>query len=197
MAAVANKQRRAESRNRLLDAASELFTELGYDDTTLESVADRAGLHVQTLYRHFPCKADLAAEIWGRSLSNFETFFTARKATAIAAWREWIEMNARQAPNTVNSLAGWGAWPTSHSAFVYWDRYQELLAEGLAEDMNVDVATDLRPMLVACMLWGGNQKIARSSVNKRLDMERLVALLLEVVDNVEVFIQSFQLDENS
>lgn len=194
MGAVANKQRKAESRNRLLDAASELFIELGYDDTTLESVADSAGLHVQTLYRHFPCKADLAAEIWGRSLSNFETFFKARKTTAITAWREWIEMSARLAPNTVNSSSGWGAWPASSSTFIYWDRYQELLAEGLAEDMNVDVATDLRPMLIACMLWGGNQKIARSWVNKRLDMERLVASLLEVVDFAEVLFQNFQRD---
>jgi len=187
MGAATNKNRRAESRNRLLDAASELFADQGYDDTTLDAVAELAGLHVQTLYRHFPCKADLAAEIWHRSLDDFEAFFDAREVDTLAAWREWIEFNVRLTPNTINTLAGRYAPPSSR-IFEYWDQFQQILAEGLAGDMGLDVGSDLRPTLFACMLWGGNQKVALGWIGKRWDRELVVASLVEVVDSVELLI---------
>ena len=87
---------KAHSRARLIDAAAELFGEVGYNATTLDSVADRAGLHVQTLYRHFPSKPDLATGLWQRSLETFETFFRERDGDAIGAWRDWVELNARR-----------------------------------------------------------------------------------------------------
>lgn len=45
-------------RNRewILDAAMALFQERGYNDTTLEQVAERAEVSISTLYRYFPTK---------------------------------------------------------------------------------------------------------------------------------------------
>jgi AcrR family transcriptional regulator len=40
----------------ILDAAMALFHERGYDDTTLEQVAERAEVSISTLYRYFPTK---------------------------------------------------------------------------------------------------------------------------------------------
>jgi AcrR family transcriptional regulator len=42
-------QRKAENRERLIVAAQELFELKGYEATTLEGVAERAGVHTQTL----------------------------------------------------------------------------------------------------------------------------------------------------
>jgi AcrR family transcriptional regulator len=42
-------------------AALELFTERGYDDTTVAEIADRAGLTRSTFFRHFPDKRDVLA----------------------------------------------------------------------------------------------------------------------------------------
>ena len=189
MGAVTNKQRKAETRSRLLDAASELFTEFGYESSTLESIADRAGLHVQTLYRHFPCKAELAAELWHRSLDDFEAYFSRRKKTSLSAWREWVALSVRQSSNTINALAGRNSPPISSRVFDYWDRYQQILAEGLAEDMGVQNTDDLRPMLIACMLWGGNQKVAFGWAGKRWDEEKIISSLVQVVDTVEALFQ--------
>lgn len=50
------------SRARLIQAAVELFTEEGYR-VSIERVAVRAGVARQTLYNHFPCKADLFEEV--------------------------------------------------------------------------------------------------------------------------------------
>ncbi|HST80640.1 MAG TPA: helix-turn-helix domain-containing protein [Kineosporiaceae bacterium] len=40
----------------ILNAAMALFHEHGYDDTTLEQVAERAEVSISTLYRYFPTK---------------------------------------------------------------------------------------------------------------------------------------------
>jgi AcrR family transcriptional regulator len=52
-------ERRAASRQRLLDAAVECLAELGYARTTLPEVLRRAGLSNGAMWRHFPSKVDL------------------------------------------------------------------------------------------------------------------------------------------
>lgn len=44
------------TRELILDAAIDLFTEQGYDESTLDQVAERAGVSISTLYRYFPTK---------------------------------------------------------------------------------------------------------------------------------------------
>ncbi|WP_431682597.1 TetR/AcrR family transcriptional regulator [Kitasatospora sp. KL5] len=52
-----------ETRRRMLDAARGLFTEQGYGATTLQHVADRAGVAVQTIYFTFGNKRSLLKEL--------------------------------------------------------------------------------------------------------------------------------------
>ena len=47
------------ARERLVLAAVELFSERGYDDTTVAQIAERAGLTKSTFFRHFPDKREL------------------------------------------------------------------------------------------------------------------------------------------
>jgi len=47
------------TRERLLEAARELFTTTGYHDTTTPILAHRAGVAEGTIYRHFPSKQAL------------------------------------------------------------------------------------------------------------------------------------------
>src|ERR1700712_205932 len=44
---------------RLVRAAVDLFTEQGYDDTTVAQIAERAGLTRSTFFRHFSDKREL------------------------------------------------------------------------------------------------------------------------------------------
>jgi AcrR family transcriptional regulator len=54
---------RAErTRDRLLTAALELFTERGYDATSVSEIAARAGVTEMTFFRHFPAKASLLVD---------------------------------------------------------------------------------------------------------------------------------------
>jgi AcrR family transcriptional regulator len=54
-------QRRA-TRRRIIDAAAALFIEHGYATTTLEQMAERAGVAVQTVYFHYGNKRTLLKE---------------------------------------------------------------------------------------------------------------------------------------
>ena len=63
---VKDKPSRAEktrlTRRRIVAAAADLFLDLGYGATTLDQVAARAGVAVQTVYFHFGNKATLLKE---------------------------------------------------------------------------------------------------------------------------------------
>jgi AcrR family transcriptional regulator len=49
----------ADNRATILEAATGLFLDLGYDRTSLARVADRAGVSKATLFKQFPTKAEL------------------------------------------------------------------------------------------------------------------------------------------
>ena len=48
-----------QKRGAILDAASQLFLELGYDRTSLAKIAERADVSRATLFKQFPSKASL------------------------------------------------------------------------------------------------------------------------------------------
>jgi len=51
--------KQAETRNTLLDAAKRIFLAEGYHGTSMQDIADRAGISKMTLYRHFKEKEEL------------------------------------------------------------------------------------------------------------------------------------------
>ena len=48
-----------DARERLVSAALRLFSEHGFDDTTVAEISDRAGLAKSTFFRYFPDKRDV------------------------------------------------------------------------------------------------------------------------------------------
>jgi len=52
----------AETRERLLRAAADVFAERGYDGTRVADIATAAGVSNGALYAHFPSKADLLVD---------------------------------------------------------------------------------------------------------------------------------------
>jgi AcrR family transcriptional regulator len=70
-------ERRDKRRQEILDTASRLFTQLGYENVTLRAIAEELGYAHATLYRYFPDKSHLLAEICRETfdllLSEFDT----------------------------------------------------------------------------------------------------------------------------
>jgi AcrR family transcriptional regulator len=56
------RRRSEESRQAILEAASELVAEEGYGSLSIEKIAQRAGSGKQTIYRWWPTKADVLME---------------------------------------------------------------------------------------------------------------------------------------
>ena len=54
-------------RSRIIDAALALISEGGYVSAQIAAVAERARVAVGTVYRHFPSKSDLFAEVFRRA----------------------------------------------------------------------------------------------------------------------------------
>lgn len=54
--------RKLQTRQRLADAAAQLFAEHGYDAVSMSDVAAAAGVAVQTVFNYFPTKPDLVLD---------------------------------------------------------------------------------------------------------------------------------------
>ena len=81
--ANSRQERAAGTPRRMLDAAYDLFCELGFRATTMEAIADRAGVAVQTLYFTFHTKVDaLLQEVHHRTVLGEEN-------TPPGARQEW------------------------------------------------------------------------------------------------------------
>lgn len=52
------------TKSALSHAAVELFAEKGFEDTTVDEIAARAGVSRRTFFRHFPSKSDAAMHHW-------------------------------------------------------------------------------------------------------------------------------------
>lgn len=78
--ALRNAPRQQRARKRvedLLDAAAEVFDEVGYDKATTSMVAERAGVSPGTFYRWFPDKATLADALAERYLEDLGSMYQA------------------------------------------------------------------------------------------------------------------------
>ncbi|GAA2103907.1 TetR/AcrR family transcriptional regulator [Actinomadura alba] len=79
--------RLSQSRERILSAALALVAEQGYAGCSVAAVADRAGIATGSVYRHFPAKALLFADVF-RTVSQ-------READALASAAERAPGGAR------------------------------------------------------------------------------------------------------
>jgi AcrR family transcriptional regulator len=72
----AGRRKRADgelSRERILDAATEIAAERGYEGTSIGAVSAKCGLPASSIYWHFKDKDDLIAAVIERSFANWLT----------------------------------------------------------------------------------------------------------------------------
>ena len=56
------------TRDRILEEALRLFSEKGYDGTSVESIAEAVGIKAPSLYKHFKGKEDIPRILAQRTL---------------------------------------------------------------------------------------------------------------------------------
>jgi AcrR family transcriptional regulator len=70
MVTTTNKIISDDVRQQILDAASERFTQYGYNKTTMAEIAKDCGMSAANLYRHFENKLDIGANLACECLGN-------------------------------------------------------------------------------------------------------------------------------
>lgn len=64
--AKGNRKVKKNTRERIMDAAEDLFAERGFEAASLGDVADRVGIRQPSIFQHFPTKKDLYIAIMAR-----------------------------------------------------------------------------------------------------------------------------------
>jgi len=83
---VKPQQERATRRfANFLDAAAELFAEIGYEAATMTAIAERSGSGIGTLYHYFPDKQSMAFALLNQYAQKVEAY-----------WKPLIEQARKQ-----------------------------------------------------------------------------------------------------
>ena len=75
-------ERRAERKQQIVETASQLFSERGYENVTLRAIAERLGYSHAALYRYFPDKASLLGEICRATFAHLTVELDAQQREA-------------------------------------------------------------------------------------------------------------------
>ncbi|NGM51323.1 TetR/AcrR family transcriptional regulator [Caulobacter sp. 602-2] len=71
---VRDEQKQA-TRERVLEAARDLFNETGYEETTIRAIAERAGVSVGSVFTTFASKAEVLSHVMERRLGDLYAEF--------------------------------------------------------------------------------------------------------------------------
>lgn len=189
MTATASRAKRADARQNvdaLIEAAKGVFAEAGVD-APVRAIAERAGVGVGTLYRHFPLRSDLISAVFRHEIDACAEAAVEIEATAPPgeALDRWI-MRYTQFVATKRGLAA-----ALHSGDPAYEPLADYFAERLAPTLDrlltaarstgevvaeVDATEFLGAVANLCHGGGPHGEAASAATSPRA--ERMVRLLL-------------------
>ncbi|MGC4765951.1 TetR/AcrR family transcriptional regulator [Micromonospora sp. DT46] len=155
------KARLSASRERIITAALEIMAEHGYAGCSVAAVAERAGMATGSVYRHFPTKAALVAEVF-RVASQREVDAVARAAALegtvaerVTAVIETFSGRALRSPRLAYALLAEPADPAVDAERLVFRRaYAALIAGHVAQGVASGELPPQDPELTATALVG-------------------------------------------
>ncbi|HCG70428.1 MAG TPA: hypothetical protein DE147_08200 [Gammaproteobacteria bacterium] len=199
-------ERRLQIRANLIRTAAILFSRNGYSFTTLAEIAKEADVHVQTLYRHFSSKEDLALAAATTAMADCRAYFDQASAEGLRGfqiWRNWIERTVTRLSSLgfdqrkKDQLLGPSSLMNDNYIVMIYTGYENLLTEYLARDFGLDPKESRIPRMAACLLCAGNEAAIKrcagldTQLDSLDDLDSLVTESLGVVDNSQALFQEF------
>lgn len=158
---------RSTAKERLANAALELFEESGYEHTTVEGIAERAGVGRSTFFRYYPSKEDaIFPDHEGLRRQVAERLATSNHETAIAAVSDAVRLvmlyyvaegeRARRRYRLTSSI------PTLRDREIASVApYQRLFREFIVDWMGRGTHTALRAELMAAAVVAAHNHVLR------------------------------------
>ncbi|MYT05538.1 MULTISPECIES: TetR family transcriptional regulator [Streptomyces] len=184
------ERKKQRTREALLRVAIELFTSRGYEQTTVDDIADAVGVSQRTFFRYFAGKEDAALALDAMTVSNFVDSVRARpphepplealRQAVLQGWDTLHEVVESVVPverflgmyRVIESTPVLLAAHLRRSAEV-----EEVLARVLAEREGLDAATDPRPRLLVAVFSGVMRVTERQwSADGEFSLEAMRAL---------------------
>jgi AcrR family transcriptional regulator len=144
----------------ILTAASELLAEHGYAGCSMAAVAGRAGVATGTVYKEFPSKADLVAELFRSIVSREVDAVRAAAQTGTAAERtaaviETFAGRALKQPRRAYALLGEPVDPTVEELRLEFRRaFRDVIAAAIAAGVTAGELPAQNATVVAAALVG-------------------------------------------
>lgn len=153
--------RLSASRERIVAAALAIVAEQGYRGCSVSAVAERAGVATGSVYRHFPGKADLVAEVF-RTASQREVDAVAKAAELEASVHERVTAvietfagRALRAPRMAYALIAEPVDPAVDAERLIFRRaYAEVITGHIAAGVAAGLLPAQDPRLTATALVG-------------------------------------------
>lgn len=164
------------TRRRVLDAASDLFNEIGFEDATVRAIANRAGVSVGSVFTTFTSKADILNQVMqdrlealyeetGRVIPLMRGTTVDRCRSLFAVLYAWETRRVKLFLAHIAVAYRWDIEPSARpfgTNRVFRDLLTQWLAEGMARgDLRDDVDTDtIIDLLLGLYAW--NYRLAAS-----------------------------------
>ncbi len=181
----ARKQRRA--REHAVNVASQMFRERGYDETSLEDIANEAEMSVSSLVRYFGSKERLALANHIDHLEAFRSHLADERTPVLERWRDFIVDQA-------SSQRSFSSYNEERKLIVsvpsllrllsriQLDQQDELCA-AFSREAGLDPEDDLYGRLLAALLVAGNEAVYIQWLRSK-GRRDLAEMCLAVVDFV-------------
>jgi AcrR family transcriptional regulator len=182
------------TREKILAAAKELFTERGYDGATIRDIASGAGMSTGAVFASFTDKSDLFTEIVGAEHDELCASLDAAsegltpKAAILAMVDAAAERHMADLPLLQTTMSA--VWSTGLGGQLRTRLGRRSIHEKIVGLLKVgaengDIAATADPALVAQMLWDGYVATLRRAAADGLTLE---AVKLRVKDEVEIIL---------
>ena len=160
-------ERSPYDRDRVVDVAVKVFTERGYDGTSMADIARALGVHKSSIYHHVASKEQLLEDAVKRALNALHGVLAepgATGGTAVGRLRyvveQTVEIMVRQLPEVTVLLRIRGNTPTERWAIARrrdFDRaVQRIVAAAIAEG---DLRSDIDTALVTRLIFGMSNSV--------------------------------------
>jgi AcrR family transcriptional regulator len=154
------ERKKVRTRAQLTDAAIRLFTERGFDATTVEDITEEVEVSPRTFFRYFDSKEDVVVRLFDDTGLELRAMLAARPAeeppyTAVRAALGWLVRRYTDHADRVLAVKRLAAdTPAIRAALLdKHARWENAMTDELAARLGVDPDRDPRPRLVAAVAW--------------------------------------------